>query len=89
VTGERRGPHNEELYALYYSPNIIQVIKRRRLRWVRLMARTGKRRGEYRFLMGRPEVRRPLARPRYRWEDHSKMDLQDMRRGGMEWIDVA
>jgi hypothetical protein len=67
--------HNKELYALYFSPNIIRVIKARRLRWGGHVARMGERIGAYRALVGKPEGRRPLGRPRRRWEDNIKMDL--------------
>jgi hypothetical protein len=63
VTGEWRRLRNKELYALYSSPNIIRVIKPRRLRWAGLVARMGERRGAYRALVGKPEGRRPLGRP--------------------------
>jgi hypothetical protein len=76
VTGEWRRLHNKELYALYSSPNIIQVIKSKRLRWARHVACMGERRGAYRALVGKPEGRRQLERPRRRWEDNIKMDLQ-------------
>jgi hypothetical protein len=66
VTGEWRRLNNKELYALYSSPNIILVIKSRRLRWAGHMARMGERRGAYRALVGKPEGRRPLGRPRRR-----------------------
>jgi hypothetical protein len=69
--------HNEELNDLYSSPNIIQVIKSRRMRWAWHVACMGEGRGAYRILVGRPE-RRPLGRPRHRWEDNIKMDLQDV-----------
>jgi hypothetical protein len=75
VTGEWRRLHNKELYALYYSPNIIQVIKSRRLRWEGHVARMAERRGAYRDLVGKPEGRRPLGRPRHSWEDNIKIDL--------------
>jgi hypothetical protein len=74
VTGEWRRLHNKELYALY-SPNNIRVIKSRRLRWAGHVACMGERRGAYRALVGKPEGRRPLERPRCRWEDNIKMDL--------------
>jgi hypothetical protein len=77
VTGEWRRLHNKELYALYSSPNIIRVTKSRRLRWAGLVARMGERRGAYRALVGKSEGRRPLGRPRRRWEDNIKMDLRD------------
>jgi hypothetical protein len=67
VTGEWRRLHNKELYALYSSPNIIREIKSRRLRWAGHVARIGERGGAYRALVGKPEGRRPLGRPRRRW----------------------
>jgi hypothetical protein len=78
VTGEWIRLHNKELYAMYSSPNIIRVIKSRRLRWARHVARMGERRGAYRALVGKPEVRRPLGRPRRRWEDIIKMDFREV-----------
>jgi hypothetical protein len=71
-------------YALYSSPNIIRVIKSRRLRWAGHVARMGERRGACRASMGKPEGRRPLERPRRRWEDNIKMDLREVRRGGVD-----
>jgi hypothetical protein len=78
ATGEWRGLHNEELNDLYSSPNIIQVIKSRRMRWAGYVARMGEKRGGYRILVGRPEGRRPLGRPRRRWEDNIKMGLEEV-----------
>jgi hypothetical protein len=78
VTGEWRRLHNEELYDLYSSPNIIRVIKSRRMRWAGHVACMGEGRGAYRVLVGRPEGRRPLGRNRRRWEDNIKMDLQEV-----------
>jgi hypothetical protein len=75
VTREWRRLHTKELYAVYSSPSIIRVIKSRRLRWARHVARMGERRGAYRALVGKPEGRRPLGKPRRRWEDNMKMDL--------------
>jgi hypothetical protein len=72
---EGRRLHNKELYALYSSPNIVQVIKSRTLRWAGHVAHIGERRGAYRAIVGKPEGRRPLGRPRHRWEDNIKMDL--------------
>jgi hypothetical protein len=91
VRGECRRLHNKELYALYSSPNIIRVIKSRRLRWAGHMARMGERSGAYRALVGKPEGRRPLGRPRRRWEDNIKMDLREVGwgGGGMDWINLA
>src|SRR5215470_6257538 len=70
ATGEWRRLHNEELNDLYSSPNIIRVIKSRRMRWEGHVARMGAGRGAYNILVGRPEGRRPLGRPRRRWEDN-------------------
>jgi hypothetical protein len=74
VTGEWRRLHNKELYALY-SSNIIWVIKSKKLRWTGHVARMGETRGAYRALVGKPEERRSLRRPRRRWEDNIKIDL--------------
>ena len=82
VTGERRRLHNEELNDLYCSPNIVRVIKSSRLRWAGHVARMGEKRGVYRVLLGKPEGRRSMGRPRRRWVDNIRMDLQ---RGGM-WV---
>jgi hypothetical protein len=89
VIGEWGRLHNEELNDLYSSPNIIRVIKSRRMRWAGHVARIGEGRGAYRILVGIPEVRRPLGRPRCRWEDNIKMDLQEVGWGDMDWIDMA
>ena len=75
VTGELRKLHNEELSDLYYLPNIVRVVKSRRMRWAGHVARMGEGRGVYRVLVGKPEGERPLGRPRRRWEDNIKMDL--------------
>jgi hypothetical protein len=63
---------------LYYSPNIVRGIKSRRMRWVGHVACMGERRGVYRVLVGNPEGKRPLERPRHRWEDDIKIDLQEV-----------
>jgi hypothetical protein len=89
VTREWRRLHNEELNDLYTSPNIIRVIKSRRMRWAGHVARMGEVRGAYRVLAGRPEGRRPLGRPRCRWGDNIKMDLQEVGWEGVDWIDMA
>jgi hypothetical protein len=73
---------------MYSSPNIIRVIKSRRMRWAGLVARMVEKRGAYRILVGRPEGRRPLGRPRRRWEDNIKMDLQEVG-WGMDRIELA
>ena len=74
---------------LYSSPNIVQVIKLRRMRWAGHVARMGERRGMHRVLVGKPEVKRPLGRPRRRWEDNIMMDLQEVGCGGMDWMELA
>jgi len=76
VTGEWRKLHNDELNDVYCSPNIVQVIKSRRMRWAGHVALMGERRGLYRDLVGKPEGKRPLERLRRRWEDNIKMDLR-------------
>ena len=67
--------NNEELKGLYSSPNIVRVITSRRMRWAGHVARMGEGRGVYRVLVGKPEGKRPLGRPRHRWEDNIRMDL--------------
>jgi len=89
VTGEWRKLHNEELNDLYSSPNIVLVIKLRIMKWAGHVACVGNERGTYRVLVGKPEGRRPLGRPRHRWEDNIKMDLQEVGCGGMDWIELA
>jgi hypothetical protein len=89
VTGEWRKLHNEELKVLYSSPNIVQVIKSRRMRWAGHVAYMGERTGLYRVLVGKPEGKRPFGRPRLRWEDNIKMDLQEVECGGMDWIELT
>jgi hypothetical protein len=89
VIKKLRRLRNKELYALYSSPNIIRVIKSRRLRWVGHVARMGERRGAYRVLVGEPEERGPLRRRGRGWVDNIKMDLRGVRWGGMDWIDLA
>ncbi|KAJ4440916.1 hypothetical protein ANN_10764 [Periplaneta americana] len=89
VTGEWRKLHNTELHALYSSPDIITNIKSRRLRWAGHVARMGESRNAYRVLVGRPEVKRPLGRPRRRWEDNIKMDLREVGYDDRDWINLA
>jgi len=89
VTGEWKRLHNEELNDLYSSPNIVRVIKWRRMRWAGHVARMGEGRGVCRVLVGKPEGRRPLGRPRRRWVYNIKMDLQEVGCGYMDWIGLA
>ena len=89
VKWEWRKLHNEELSDLYSSPNIVRVIKSRRMRWAGHVARMGEGKNMYRVLVGKPEGKRQLARPRRRWEDNIKMYLQEVGCGGMDWIELA
>ena len=89
VTLEWRRLHNEELNDLYSSPNIVRVIKSRRMRWARHVERMGEERVVYRILLGKPEGRRPLGRSRHRWVDNIRMDLQEVGCGYMDWIGLA
>jgi hypothetical protein len=89
VTGEWRKLHNEELHHLYSSPNIVWLMKSRRMRWVGHIAHMGKRGDVYRFLLGKPEGKRPVGRPRRRWEGSIEADLQESGCGGMDWIEQA
>jgi hypothetical protein len=81
VTGIWRRLHNEDLYNFFSLLNIIRVTKLRRVRWAGHVARMGERRGAYSFSVGKPEGTWPLGRPKRRWEDNIKMDLQDVRWG--------
>jgi hypothetical protein len=89
VTGGWRKVHNEELHGLYSSLSIVSVIKARRMRLAGHVARMGEVRGAYNILVGRPEGRRPLGRPRCRWEDNIKMDLREIEFGDVYWIHWA
>jgi hypothetical protein len=82
VSGEGTQFHNEELHILYSSPNITRQMNSRRTRWAGHVARRGEERKVYRVLMGKPEVKRPLGRPRRRWEDGIRMDLREIGWGG-------
>jgi hypothetical protein len=79
----KRKLRNEELRDLYTSPSIIRIIKSRRMRWAGHVARMGEERNVYRLLVGNPEGKRPLGRPRHRWVDNIRMDL-----GEVGWGDV-
>jgi hypothetical protein len=87
--GSWRKLHNDELHNLYYSPNIVRVIKSRRLRWTRYGTRMGEGRVVYRVLVGKLEGKRPLGRPRRRWEDNIKLDLREIGIDGANWILLA
>jgi hypothetical protein len=89
ISGEWRKLHTEELHDLYPSPNIIRVIKSRRMAWAGHIARVGGRKGLYRSLVWKPEGKRPLGRPSCRWEDNTNIDLQEGRCGGMDWIELS
>jgi len=89
VTREWLRLHNEELNDLYFSPNIVRVIKSRRKRWAGDVVRMGEERGAYRVLVGKPEGKRPLGRPRRRWVDNIRTDLQEVGCGYMDWIGLA
>jgi hypothetical protein len=81
--------HNDELHSLYSSPNIVRVIKSRRMRWAEHVALMGDGRGICRVLVGRPEGKRPLGRPRRRWEDNIMLDLREIGIDGANWIQLA
>jgi len=89
VTGEWRKSHNEELSDLYSLPNIVRVVKSRRMRWAEYVARMGLARCVHRVLVGKPERKRPLGRRRRRWEDNIKMDLQEVVGGCGSWMELA
>ena len=92
VTGEWRKLNNEELNDLYCPPNTVWVIKLRRMRWAGHVVRVGERRGVYTVLVGRRGGKRPLGRPRHRWEDNIKMDHQEVGFGvrtGSSWLRIG
>jgi hypothetical protein len=81
--------HNDELHDLYSFPNIVRVVESRKMRWAGHVARMGEGRGAYRVLVGRPEGKRPLGRPRHRWEDNIKMGLGEIGIDGANWVWLA
>ena len=92
VTGEWKKLYNEELSDLYSLPNIVRVVKPTRMRWAGHVARMGKGRGVHGVLVGKPEGKRPFGRPRRRWEDNIKMDLQEVGCGGWtgsSWLRIG
>jgi len=88
VKREWRKLHDNELNDLYCSPNSVRVIKLRRMRWTGHVASMGERRSAYKVLVGKPEGKRPLGRPRRRWESNIKMDLQEVGCGGVDWNEL-
>jgi hypothetical protein len=89
VTRRWRKVHNEELRDLYSSPSMIRIMKSRRMRWLGHVARMGEKRNVYRLLIGKPEGKRPLRRPRRRWVDNIRMDLVEMLWGGVVWLRIG
>jgi hypothetical protein len=89
VTGEWSKLHNEGLHNLYSSPDIIRQIKSRRMRWAGHVACMGEERKVYKVLVGKPEGKRQLGRPRRRWEDGIRMNLGEIGLGGVDWIRLA
>jgi hypothetical protein len=89
VVGKWRKLHSEKLHNLYSSPDIIRQIKSRRMRWAGHVARMGEERIVYKVLVGKPEGKRPLGRPRHRWEDGIRMDLREIGLGGVDWIRLS
>jgi hypothetical protein len=87
--GSWRKLHNDELHSLYSSPNIVRVIKSRKMRGAGHGARMGEGRDIYRVLVGKPEGKRPLGRPRCRWELNIKMDLREIEIDGTNWTRLA
>jgi hypothetical protein len=89
VAEEWRKLHNEELCDLYSSPSIIRIIKPRRMRWVGHVTRMGEKRNGYRLLVGKPEGKRSLGRPRCRWVDNIRMDVGEVGWGDVDWIGLV
>ena len=89
MTGEWKKLHNEELNDLYCSPNIVRVIAYKIMAWAGHLACRDENRGVYRAVVRKPGGKRPLGRPRRRWQDNIKMDIQDVGWRGMDWIELA
>ena len=89
VTGEWRKLQNEKLSDLYSLPNVVQVVKSRKMSWAGHVARMGEGRGVHRVLVGKPEGKRPLGRPTRRWEDNIMMDLQEEGGSCGDWMELA
>ena len=89
MKGEWRKLHNEERNDLYSLPNIVWVVKWRRMRWAGHVARMEEDRVVHRLLVGKPEGKRPLERPRHRWERKIKINCQEVVCEGMDWIELA
>jgi hypothetical protein len=87
--GSWRKLHNDELHNLYSSPNIVRVVKPKRMRWAGHVARMGEGRGVCSVLVGRPKGKRPLVRPRRVWEDNIKIDLREIGVDGANWIQLV
>jgi hypothetical protein len=89
VTGGWRKLHNKELYDFYFSSSINRMIKSMETRWVGHVALIGEKRNTYRLLVGIPEGKRPLRRPKCRWVGNIKVDLLEIGWGGVDWIGLA
>jgi hypothetical protein len=89
VTGGWRKLHNEELHNLYSSPSLIRIIESRGIRWAGHVARMEEKRNVCRLLLGKPEGKRPLGRPRRRWIDNIKIDLLEIGLNVVDWIGLA
>jgi hypothetical protein len=89
VIGVWRKVHNEELHDLYSSPSTIRIIKSKRMRWVGHQTQLGQKRNVYTLLVGKPEGKRLLRRPRCRWVNNMRTDLLELGRGGVDWIGLA
>jgi hypothetical protein len=87
--GEWRRLHNEELHSLYRSPNIVRVNKHRRLRWAGHVVRMEEGMNAFKMLTDKPTGKRPLGRPRRRWEDNIRMDLEEIGNNARNWVDSA